>query len=331
MKLSRFITAGAIASLSASVIGIAANPANALTLESTGLVKDAHSDSYHNANHNHAFWLPGLAGGSDFIFEGGSGTYNSYTNGYFNFTGTVVSEHDANKKWDVDIWFQDSQFNGVAGKAKDKLELSSSAYEWNGGPVDPTTWQHLDLMGFEDGCTGNYCSSITGAGSFDGLDLSLTQRPGDGTYTFQKGIGANGKNVNDGFSGWFEWELDGTIDALNSYHNSYGSYYIEYDGYADYRLRDGYLQKWDYDNGGGWVTDKKWHDPNQADGYVKYAKTKGIGDINVDLESTPIPPPPPPPVAVPEPTALLGLAAVGFAWRKRKQNGNEQLEGVAIS
>ncbi|MEM9245632.1 MAG: PEP-CTERM sorting domain-containing protein, partial [Cyanobacteria bacterium P01_F01_bin.153] len=128
--------------------------------------------------------------------------------------------------------------------------------------------------------------------------------------------------LNNGISGWFEWELDGTSTALKNYHNNYGSWaaYILGDGTYYKKNSSGYYTYQGYDN--------YWHDTSQyGDGYIKLAKTKGHGDINIDLESTPIPPPPPP-VSVPEPTALLGLAAVGFAWRKHKQ---DSLEGSAIS
>lgn len=311
MTLSKLITAGAIAALSISAVGITATSANALTLESTGLAKDAVGNGA-----NHAFWLPGLAGGSDFIFEGGSGTYNSYTNGYFNLTGTVVSETDSSKKWDVDLWFKDSEFvsDGNYYTGLDKKELASSYYVENGGTIDSTTWEHLDITGFEDGCSGNYCSSITGDGSFAGLNLSLTQRPGNGTYTFQVGEGANGKNTNDGMSGWFNWTLDGTSTALKNYHSNYGEW-------AAYIFNDGtYYQK---DSSGNFVyqgNSTYWHDTSQyGDGYIKLANTTGYGDINIDLESTPIPPPPTPPVSVPEPSLMVGLGLVGFALAKRKK------------
>ncbi|MEM9150946.1 MAG: hypothetical protein AAGB19_10890, partial [Cyanobacteria bacterium P01_F01_bin.3] len=201
MKLSKLITVGAIASLSLSVVGTTATSATALTLEATGTVSDGRHDGTSIYPSNHAFWLPGVAGGSDFRFLGGDGDYKRYSDGddtYFNFTGTVASSGDSNKQWDVDLWFKDSIFveDGNSNTGKDKLELKSGNYVSNGGTIDPTSWEHWDIIGFEDSCTGQFCSSITGAGSFDGLNLSLTQRPGNGTYTFQSGEGANGKNLN---------------------------------------------------------------------------------------------------------------------------------------
>ena len=331
MKLSRLITAGAIASLSLSTLGIAADSANALTLESTGKVFDAVHDGNSKYPSDHAFWLPGLAGGSDFVFRDGEhGSYEIYSDGtdsYFNFTGTVVSEKDSNKVWNFDLWFKDSQFvdDGNSNTGKDKLELKHGLYDTSkpsgNGTINPTEWKHWDIVGFEENCSGAYCSSITGAGSFNDLTLSLTQRPGNGTYTFQSGMGANGKNLNNGLSGWFEWELGGTEAAIADYHENYGSWVDE--GY--------YSDDYFYDRHGNLKEDRRdRRDPVYIENWVKRANLTGIGDINVDLESTPLPPPPPPkPVSVPEPSILLGLAAVGFAWRKQK-NGQAKSEAPAL-
>ena len=339
MKLLKLTTIGAIASLSLSTLGFASTSASALTLEATGTVSDAVHDGNSIYPSSHAFWFPELGGagqGKDFVFQGGAGTYNEYSDGnnsYFNILGSVVSKSDATKQWDVDIWFKDSVYasDNRTDTGKDKLELKSGNYVDNGGTIDPETWRHWDIIGFGDGCTGNLCSSITGDGAFEGLDISLTQRPGNGEYTFQSGEGANGKNLNNGISGWFEWTLDGTDDALDSYHETYGQ--------SGYYAKDGRVRTRNYNDSGrktdrngnafDWVyhDDKVWHDASRR-GKIKFAAMKGVGDINIDLESSPVSPPPPP-VSVPEPTALLGLAAVGFAWRKRKKNA--QIEDIAIS
>lgn len=276
--------AAAIASLSLSALGVTADSAHGLTLESTGKAFDAVHDGNSLYPSDHAFWLPGLAGGSDFIFKNSNkgGSYDVYSDGsdrYLNFTGKVVSENNTDQQWNFDIWFKDSVFasDGKSNTGKDKLELTSDNYVDNGGTIDPTTWQHWDLIGFDDGCSGPYCSKIVGKKDFKNLNLSLTQRPGNGTYTFQSGVGANGKNLNDGLSGWFQWDLGGTEAAIQSYKNTYSG-----------------------------------------------AKTSGIGDINVDLESTPLPPPPPP-VSVPEPSLMVGLGLTGAALLKRKKQQEASL------
>ena len=221
MHFSKLLTAGAIATLSLSTVAVTANTANALTLKAAGTVSDGRYDDSAQHRHNHAFTFGGMTGNS-FIFTEAGGAYEVYQDGsdrYFNMTGTLKSRHDSSKKWEVDLWFKDSVYvnDGNAGTAKDKLELKDSAYVENGGNINPNTWKHWDIIGFEENCSGSFCSSIEGAGSFDGLGVSLTQRPGNGEYTFQSGQGANGKNSQGGFSGWFDWTLTGTEEALESY------------------------------------------------------------------------------------------------------------------
>ena len=49
-------------------------------------------------------------------------------------------------------------------------------------------------------------SQAFGWGAYDGDVLDLTHQPSNGYYGFQMGGGANNKNANNGFSGWFYYE-----------------------------------------------------------------------------------------------------------------------------
>ncbi len=77
-----------------------------------------------------------------------------------------------------------------------KLELKSEAYAPE-GPVDPATWKFWDVV------EGGVSQLIGLAGSAnEGLDFNILSKPLDESYAFQSGIGANGKNINFGLSGW---------------------------------------------------------------------------------------------------------------------------------
>lgn len=60
-------------------------------------------------------------------------------------------------------------------------------------PPPPEGWRYMDLVA---------PSTLTGVGTAMGV-LDLVSKPLDGTYTFQFGVNANGKNMNLGLSGWF--------------------------------------------------------------------------------------------------------------------------------
>ncbi len=147
----------------------------------------------------HAVWLPGEAGGSRFVFEG-NGLFdlidldNDNVADEARLHGTVVSLTDASRRWEVDMWFTPT----TVGSGGPKLELYSSAYVapfGTGGPIDPSLWDFYTL--------DESRSVLTGLSANTGITHDLEQRPTDGRYPFQTGIGASGKNDNYGMSGWF--------------------------------------------------------------------------------------------------------------------------------
>lgn len=191
--MSRILAAAAAAIvLSGSAWAL---PATMTTYEATSAV----SDSLHSGNHNHSVWLPffesvagtplnGNSEGSDFDFSP-AGTFVDNGDGTATLEGRIVSQVDSDYAFDVMFDFGVSA--GPAGAPK--KELKSSAYSENGGPIDTSTWEYFSLES----------ATLTGAGSFSGVELLLAQYPVDGKYPAQVGFGANNKNGNFGLSVWF--------------------------------------------------------------------------------------------------------------------------------
>ena len=191
----------------ALTIGTLAAVADSASAFTTYEASTAYKDQYGGHGDGHAFWFPGMAGGKKFVFEGDSGIFEYDDLAHTaSLTGTIVSTKDANKKWDVDLSF------GLSSYSTPKKELKLEAYSNNGGPVDTSTWKYFDLLD----------STITGLGEFTGLNVELSQRPVSGPYAFQLGDGANGKNVDYGFSGWYGWEITGEEEVVEAYAAKYG-------------------------------------------------------------------------------------------------------------
>ena len=147
---------------------------------------------YHNGNHNHALWMPGLENGvgNDFIFTPatGLGTFTENANGTATLTGMVLSETHPDRGWNLNVNLNCRSTNVLPGSPK--KELTAASYKENGGPVDTATWHYY---GEENGAStfiGNFIGLLEGKGLYEGATLQLT---GFGA-NFQVGEGANGKN-----------------------------------------------------------------------------------------------------------------------------------------
>ncbi|MFT5287507.1 MAG: hypothetical protein ACI8TQ_003694 [Planctomycetota bacterium] len=155
-------------------------------------VDEAQTDSFALYGGGHALTLPGI--GNDFIFApGGSSVERS--DGTARMTGVVSRSSDLSKAFAVDVFMTDhidplSITHPPAGSPK--LELSSSAYEDNGGPVDPRDWRYYE----------SFSGILTGLDSLEGAIVQLDRRG----PAFQVGPGANGKNVNWGGLGWLDYQ-----------------------------------------------------------------------------------------------------------------------------
>ncbi|NEO39678.1 MAG: PEP-CTERM sorting domain-containing protein [Moorea sp. SIOASIH] len=185
MNITKFLSSGLV--LGSIVLG-AVGEAQAADILKSWLADEAHIYPEDTIWSGHAFWFPQLDSGR-FVFDT-SGIFNEYDDGSANLYGTIVSELDDTKKWDVDIWFE-SITEPWGGPKK---ELPKSEYVENGGSVDTSTWRYYNM--------DETRATLTGVDFYDGKELNLYQRPENGKYAFQVGVGANGKNTNFGMSGW---------------------------------------------------------------------------------------------------------------------------------
>lgn len=141
------------------------------------------------SNGGHALHIPGI--GTDFVFQPG-GQFTELANGTAVLTGLVVRASDASQRFLVSATFTDRMDPADAGyppPMSPKTELVASAYVHNGGaPVDTSSWHYyVHTQG-----------TLIGQGAFLGANVSFM----DFMAAFQVGLGANGKNLNYGGSGW---------------------------------------------------------------------------------------------------------------------------------
>ncbi len=99
--------------------------------------------------------------------------------------------------------------------------------EWLATPGEETYKSDCGLGNHEDWfytvMTGG---SVVGSGSLEGTNLTLSHQPANELFGFQFGYGANNKNANFGFSGWFyytgEVVMDGVANAANGSGDLFG-------------------------------------------------------------------------------------------------------------
>jgi hypothetical protein len=137
----------------------------------------------------HAFWLPGID--TDLIFDPESAQWTANFDGTATLTGTLVSTSDSGHSFQVSVDF--AGLTSVAPPGSPKKELGSHAYSENGGPVNSSTWVYYT----------SFSGTLTGQGDYAGAVIEFT-RTGP---AFQVGVGANGKNISLGGSGWFTWTV----------------------------------------------------------------------------------------------------------------------------
>ncbi len=136
-----------------------------------------------------AFWFPGIV--TDLVFTPNPGSFVANGDGTARLTGTLRSVSDPTKSFTVDVSF--SGLTNVAPSGSPKKELQSSAYSENGGPINTATWSYYTA----------FTGTLTGTGSYAGAVITIA-RTGP---AFQIGVGADGKNLHYGGSGWFLWTV----------------------------------------------------------------------------------------------------------------------------
>jgi hypothetical protein len=125
----------------------------------------------------------------------GNPSLEEYPDGTAHLVGTVQNNSNGNQQWQVDMWFEGrknwNQWSALGRLYKDDLGfgiLNNNYLSWSYYELVPTF------------------STLTGAGSYAGNILYLSHQPANYLFGFQKGVGANSRNGNDGMSGWFFWE-----------------------------------------------------------------------------------------------------------------------------
>lgn len=142
----------------------------------------------YGGNGGHAFWLPGI--GTDFVFEPGA-VFVERGDGTAHLSGTLRRTASATQRFETVVELAGRVDPGQPAYPptdSPKKELLSSAYVENGGPIDTATWHYYTST---DGV-------LVGLDDYAGARIEFT-RMGP---SFQVGLGASGKNLAFGASGW---------------------------------------------------------------------------------------------------------------------------------
>lgn len=134
------------------------------------------------------FWLPYYA--TDFAPLNGGLTFTKFTNGSAHLTGTVSSLTSTNKKWTVDLWFNNkmnyAQWSAAGGDVKEP-QLGDESF-----------WTFYDF-------DNKRINALTGQDALAGQKIFLYKMPTN-AYGVQIGDGANALNTNaSGMSAWFNY------------------------------------------------------------------------------------------------------------------------------
>ncbi|MCB1057370.1 MAG: choice-of-anchor A family protein, partial [Acidobacteria bacterium] len=144
--------------------------------------------TWHNGHDDHALWLPGI--GRHFVFEAPS-EFTEYPDGTAHLVATAFDLTSPTRRFQVDVTFTGRSDTPPPGSPK--KELKASAYAENGGPVDIATWHYYsDFTGY-----------LFGDGALVGAAIEVERRG----PAFQVGVGASGKNIHLGGSGWLTWQV----------------------------------------------------------------------------------------------------------------------------
>ncbi len=153
------------------------------------------ADSFGQFISGFAIYLPGI---ENFTFEAGA-SFLEQPNGTAKMVAIGDGITDPNAKIAVAIDFSqriDPTDPNYPPAGSPKEELIPTAYVQNGGPVDPSLWHYYQA----------FHGTLTGQGSIAGAVIDVVNTG----PAFQVGLGANGKNIGWGASGW----MDATVLSL---------------------------------------------------------------------------------------------------------------------
>lgn len=129
----------------------------------------------------HAIWFAPHTGiGQDYVFVGNGVMQKA--GDFVHFTGTIVSDSDIGRMWQVDLLLKAKTSTPPSGSPK--LEQ---------GPKDTSQWVYYE----------EFSGTLVGQGIFTGAVLEIERRG----PAFQFGDAANGKNDNYGASSWFTYRV----------------------------------------------------------------------------------------------------------------------------
>lgn len=143
---------------------------------------------YNGQSSRHAVTIPGIA--SPLIFSAG-GQFTESPDGTARLAGVLINPDNPAQSFHIDVRLSgkvepgDEAFPPVDSP---KLELTSSSYVENGGPIDTAAWFYYE----------NFGGTMIGLRDMSGATLEIVRRG----PAFQFGIGASGKNSRFGGAGW---------------------------------------------------------------------------------------------------------------------------------
>jgi len=116
-----------------------------------------------------------------------------YPDGSATLTGSVVSNLDPNRGWNIDVEFEN---------ALDWADWSTQEF--------PTSFKDDCNESGENHFDWTYYimtagATLTGWGTFEDATLSIAHAPSNNFYAYQVGVAANNVNVNYGSGGWFTY------------------------------------------------------------------------------------------------------------------------------
>ncbi len=146
------------------------------------------ASSYDTVEGSHSIWIQtGIAGlGTDFNFDP-TGIFDTDMANWGRLYGSVFAagEEDPDNGFTIDFSYN--------GDTDARTGFKNGGGGFDGGVLDPSIY-FLNMTG----------GTMTGFGSLlDGVELSVTRKPYDGTLATQIGEGANDKNGEFGLSNWF--------------------------------------------------------------------------------------------------------------------------------
>lgn len=217
----RVMKRGVVALLGAAIaLGVAAPEVKADPMVS--IATEAIPDAYAKHGGGHAVWLPGyiggLAGTPTFVFDT-VGTFTEFADGTATLTGMIHAQGNPLKGFHLTAAFGKGDIPGTMTPFNPgpKKELKDIAYSENGGPVNTNDWDYYYIV---------EQVTLIGKDDFTGLSVEIDHKPDNYAMGFQVGVGANGKNVNNGASGWFYYN---TIAAT-------GTPFDETKGHGDFNI-----------------------------------------------------------------------------------------------